>query len=110
MIDRLVDRLKFAAPINGSMEDAAPFKDSPPLFIAGSADDNVVPAREIRAIFLCGSKAQLPAELHVYERGEHGFGMRPLILPVDGWTAAYETSLKSHGWLGKPFSTQRPAE
>ena len=40
-------------------------------------------------------------------RGGHGFGMRPLNLPVDGWTAAFEAWMKSHGWLDRPVAATR---
>ena len=110
MNDSLAGRAKFGAPIYGSMEDGALFKDGPPLFVTVTGDDSAVPGSESLAIFLSWSKAQLPAELHVYERGGHGFGMHPLNLSVDGGTAAYEIWLKSYGSLGEPSSTQRPAQ
>ncbi len=99
MNDAAADRPNFAAPIYGSMEDKAPPVDGPPLFIAVTQDDPAVPAPESLAIFSRWSAAQLPAELHVYERGGHGFGMRTLGQPVDGWTVAFEAWMKSHGWL-----------
>jgi acetyl esterase/lipase len=102
MDNAAADRPNFAAPIYGSMEDKAPPKDGPPLFIAVTQDDPAVPAPESLAIFSRWSAAGLPAELHVYERGGHGFGMRPLNQPVDDWTAAFERWMKSHGWLTPP--------
>lgn len=109
MSDIPADRPNFAAPIYGAMEDKAPPNDGPPLFIAVTQDDNAVPALESMAIFTRWTAAQLPAELHVYEKGGHGFGMRPLSLPVDGWTKAFETWLGSHGWLGKA-APSKPAQ
>jgi acetyl esterase/lipase len=102
MNDAAADRPNFAAPIYGSMDDKAPPSDGPPLFIAVTQDDPAVPAPESLAIFSRWSAANLPAELHVYERGGHGFGMRKLNKPVDGWTMAFEAWMKSHGWLDKP--------
>lgn len=96
------DRPNFAAPIYGAMDNNVPPKDGPPLFIAVTQDDPAVPAPESVAIYSRWSAAQLPAELHVYERGGHGFGMRTMNLPVDGWTSALEAWMKSHGWLDKP--------
>jgi len=96
------DRPNFAAPIYGAMENKAPPKDAPPLFIAVTEDDPAVPAPESLAIFSRWNAALLPAELHVYERGGHGFGMTPHNLPVDSWTAAWEAWMRSHGWLDKP--------
>jgi hypothetical protein len=45
----------------------------------------------------------LPAELHLYAQGGHGFGMRKRNLPVDAWPLAFEAWLQSRG-LTKPAS------
>lgn len=81
------------------MEDKAPPKGGPPLFIAVTQDDQAVPAPESLNIFSRWSAAGLPAELHVYEKGGHGFGMTPHKLPVDNWTSALEAWMQSHGWM-----------
>jgi acetyl esterase/lipase len=104
MNDDPADRPNFAAPIYGAMDHKAPPADAPPLFIAVTEDDPAVPATESVAIFARWNAALLPAELHVYEKGGHGFGMTPHGLPVDSWTVAYEAWLRSHGWLTKPVS------
>ena len=93
------DRPNFAAPIYGTMEDKAPPKDGPPLFIAATQDDNAVPVAKSIAIFSSWTAADLPAELHIYERGGHGFGMVKHNKPVDEWTNAFEAWLRADGWL-----------
>ena len=70
------DRPNFAAPIYGAMDDKPPPAGAPPLFIAVTQDDPAVPATESLKIYASWTAAGLPAELHVYERGGHGFGMR----------------------------------
>jgi acetyl esterase/lipase len=100
------DRPNFGAPIYGAMEKMDPPKEGPPLFIAATQDDAAVPVAESVAIFSSWTAADLRAELHLYERGGHGFGMVPhhLPLPVDNWTGAFEAWLKTHSWItsGKP--------
>ena len=50
-------------------------KDTPPTFIIHAADDEaVLPANSI-AFYESLLKHKVPAELHIYERGGHGFGM-----------------------------------
>jgi acetyl esterase/lipase len=98
------DRPNFAAPIYGAMDDKAPPAGAPPLFIAVTQDDPAVPATESLKIYASWTAAELPAELHVYERGGHGFGMRTLNQPVDGWATAFAAWMKSHGWLDAPAS------
>jgi hypothetical protein len=36
-------------------------------------------------LYSAWTAARLPVELHSYDRGSHGFGMRQQNLPVDGW-------------------------
>lgn len=89
------DRPNFAAPIYGAMPPTAsvPF-DAPPLFIAAAQDDAMVPVTESIEIFDKWTATKRPAELHLYQMGGHGFGIRKRGLPVDNWTLAFET------WLG----------
>ena len=50
--------------------------DSPPTFIAQTADDTASPARGAVTLFQALLDAKVPAELHIYERGGHGYGLR----------------------------------
>lgn len=49
---------------------------TPPTFIAQTADDTASPAKGAVALFTALLEAKVPAELHVYERGGHGYGLR----------------------------------
>ena len=44
----------------------------------------------------CGG---MPVELHLYEKGGHGFGIRRQQLPSDQWIAAFEAWLFWHGFI-----------
>jgi acetyl esterase/lipase len=93
------DRPDFAAPIYGTMEeDKAPPKGGPPLFIVAAQDDPTVPVQESVAIFSRWTAADLPAELHIYETGGHGFGMQRRRKRTDEWTEPFDAWLRSHGW------------
>ena len=56
----------------GVMVDAA----TTPMFIAQTADDTASPAKGAVTLFSALLDAKVPAELHVYERGGHGYGLR----------------------------------
>ena len=56
----------------GVMIDAA----TTPMFIAQTADDTASPAKGAVALFSALLDAKVPAEIHVYERGGHGYGLR----------------------------------
>lgn len=47
-----------------------------PMFIAQTADDTASPAKGAVALFAALLEGKVPAELHVYERGGHGYGLR----------------------------------
>jgi hypothetical protein len=67
----------------------------------GTQDDNAVPVSKSIEIFSRWTAGNLPAELHIYERGGHGFGMMQHHLPVDDWTTAFAAWLMMHGWLNQ---------
>ncbi len=50
-------------------------KDSPPMFFAHANDDPVTPVGSV-ALYAALKNAGVPAEVHVYATGGHGFGMR----------------------------------
>ena len=39
--------------------------------------------------------AKVPAELHIYAEGGHGYGLRPTALPVTTWPAAVEAWMRT---------------
>ena len=49
---------------------------TPPMFIAQASNDPASLPQSAAALFLALLKAKVPAELHIYEAGGHGFGMR----------------------------------
>jgi len=94
-------RPNFAAPIYGMPmipEPVVPAK-APPMFLVHAQDDTTVPPEGSTQVFDLWTKAQRPAELHVYAVGGHGFGMRPKGRPVDHWPAAFEAWLLAQGYL-----------
>ena len=94
-------RPNFAAPIYGVIfSDVTAPADAPPLFLALADDDQSVPpvANSIR-LYTAWKKAQIPAELHIYSKGGHGFGMRKTPLPVGAWTDRFRDWLGEQGLL-----------
>jgi acetyl esterase/lipase len=49
--------------------------ETPPTFIIHATDDLVVPAENSLNYYLALKKNKVPAELHLYEKGGHGFGL-----------------------------------
>lgn len=95
-------RPDFAVPMYGAaLTPEMPAAGAPPLFIAAAQDDSTLPAINSVEIFQRWTKAGLPAELHVYEKGEHGFGFRRHNLPADAWPAAFRLWLAAHDYLAR---------
>ena len=46
---------------------------APPLFIATAADDQVIPWERSMELFAAWRNAGIPAELHIFQTGAHGF-------------------------------------
>jgi len=92
-------RPNFAAPIYGYMDDDMPPKDAPPIFIVATQADALVPSERSVKIYQKWTTARLPAELHLFEQGPHGFGFRRLGLPVDHWPEHFENWLRSRALL-----------
>lgn len=76
-------RPDFAAPIYGAGAPGDVPADAPPLFIACAQDDGLMP--HSLEMFNRWRDAGREAELHLYARGGHGFGMNPTGLPAQGW-------------------------
>lgn len=91
-------RPNFVAPIYPAAPDAIVVPpDAPPLFMVFAGDDRLL-ASGIR-IYNAWREANIPAELHVYSKGGHGFGMRKMNLPVDTWTDRMRDWLAVQGLL-----------
>ena len=75
-------------------------RDTPPAFLVSTWDDGVKPENSIRFFQAC-RKAGVPAELHIWERGGHGYGLRATGRPVAGWPARCEEWLGQRGLLAR---------
>lgn len=90
--------LAFAAPIYGGEvgPEGVP-TDAPPMFTAVAADDALL-FKVVEQMYLDWSNAGRPAEIHVYRRGGHGFGMARQGAPSDGWTDLFGAWLADLGY------------
>ncbi|HXD87675.1 MAG TPA: alpha/beta hydrolase [Urbifossiella sp.] len=75
-------------------------KDSPPMFFAHANDDPVTPLSSAM-LYAALKKNGVPAELHIYAAGGHGFGMKKSDRPVSAWPARCGDWLKTRGYLTK---------
>jgi acetyl esterase/lipase len=91
-------RPSFAAPIYGAPRVTAPLPaDAPPLFVA-VANDDARAAENCVALYQAWKAAGRSAELHVYGRGGHGFGLRQMGTTSDGWIEQFGAWLQMEGF------------
>jgi acetyl esterase/lipase len=93
-------RPAFVAVVYGGLQsDTSVQADAPPMFIAAASDDELGLAPESVALYQKWTAAQKPAELHMYVKGGHGFGMRQQKLPTDHWIDRFADWLQLEGFL-----------
>lgn len=71
---------------------------TPPMFLVHAHDDPVAAENSV-ALYLALKRQKVPAELHVYATGGHGFGMRKVPHPVASWPDRAADWLRSRGLL-----------
>ena len=73
---------------------------APPTFILHAADDATVPVEISLALFTALKAAGVPAELHVFEQGGHGFGLRGVEgKPAAAWPELFWAWSRGHGFV-----------
>jgi acetyl esterase/lipase len=75
--------------------------ETPPTFLVHADDDKVVPPENSIAFYLALRKAGVPAEMHIYEKGGHGFGPGIGKGACSSWMARCADWMKGRGLLDK---------
>ena len=75
-------------------------KDTPPAFLMAAFNDRG-PVQNNLGIFQAFIAAGVPADLHIWSEGGHGFGIRQRPLPVSGWPKLVQEWMDNRGFLGK---------
>jgi acetyl esterase/lipase len=73
-------------------------KETPPAFLAHAGDDPVTPESSL-FYYLALKRASVPAELHIYSTGGHGFGLRDSVSPSHTWPKRCEEWLRAGSWI-----------
>lgn len=97
-------RPAFIAPIYAAaaaMKGTAVPGDAPPIFLAAASDDSLHLAPDSVQLYNQWTGAQKSAELHMYAKGGHGFGMRKQGFPSDHWIERFGEWLDSQGLMKK---------
>ncbi|MFA7489855.1 MAG: alpha/beta hydrolase [Mariniphaga sp.] len=69
--------------------------ETPPTFLILTDDDKTVPPRNSVEFYLALKENNVPAEMHIFREGAHGFGMNKKNMPVDQWPELFYNWLKT---------------
>ncbi len=74
-------------------------KNTPPTFIFHAKDDKVVPIENSIQLLKALQDNKVPAEMHTFDVGGHGFGMRKKGIPADKWPEFLGVWLKQNKFI-----------
>jgi len=97
------NRPDFVAPVYGPFPAELQAKtipaDAPPMFIAAASDDTYGLNLSAVSLYEAWIKSKHSAELHIYSKGGHGFGMNTQNLPSDSWRDRFSDWMALNGYL-----------
>lgn len=73
-------------------------RETPPTFLVQTEDDGVRVENSL-FYYLALKQAHVPAELHLFAQGGHGYGLRPTDKPVTHWPRLAEVWMRSQHLL-----------
>jgi len=85
-----------------------PTSQTPPTFLVQAENDYTAHVENALGYFQALKDARIPAELHLFTLGGHGFGLRPTDLPISHWPVLAEEWLHTIHILGPPGEVGRP--
>lgn len=74
-------------------------KDTPPVFLVHTAEDRSVPVENSLLFYQALRRAGVPVEMHLYDKGPHGFGTRSDLGTTSGWFDRWIEWMRVGGWL-----------
>lgn len=94
-------RPDFIAPIYPPMAARPIPADAPPMFLAISLDDPLFGQGKPLGLIQSWREAKRPLEVHLYEKGGHGFGMSGRFAGAALWIDEFHAWMKERGILAK---------
>lgn len=103
-LDRLSSKVGFFSLMYPAIPRDMPLsKGMPPAFLVCGENDRENISQGLPELYVAMKKAGAQAELHVYSKVGHGFGVRATTKgPVAQWPQRFYEWMESRGLLGKP--------
>lgn len=73
--------------------------ETPPVFLAHTTEDTGVPPENSVLFYLALRKAEVPAELHIFQQGRHGLGLGPEEFAFSEWPGLCTKWMQAMGFL-----------
>jgi acetyl esterase/lipase len=84
-----------------TVSPALPVSDkTPPTFIV-QAEDDPIPVEGVLVYYRALKNAKVPAEMHLYPAGGHGYGLRSAVAPLNTWPKRAEEWMRASGLLAR---------
>ncbi|QHT62356.1 alpha/beta hydrolase [Paenibacillus lycopersici] len=96
--ENLLGKAPEAAMIERMSSETRVTADTPPTFLWHTSDDGAVPVENALEFALALRRADVPFDLHVYEKGRHGMGLAEDDPHVASWTTVCGLWLKRYGF------------
>lgn len=74
----------------------------PPTFLFTTDEDSIVPADSVMRFYEALRANHVPAEIHIFEKGQHGSGMGGSNLGLSQWPQLLQEWMRSRGLLPDP--------
>jgi len=88
--DKLLGPAPDAAALAAASVDRRVAADTPPVFLVHASDDGTVPVANSLAMYAAMLAAKRPVEMHLFDEGGHGFGVRlGKTVPTAQWPALF---------------------
>jgi acetyl esterase/lipase len=72
---------------------------TPPTFLVHTWEDTVVPAENSIYFYLALRRARVPAEMHIFLKGQHGFGLGRNVGAASAWPGLCQKWMEESGFL-----------
>lgn len=82
--------------------------DMPPVFLAHAADDQIADVNHSLLMFQAARAQDVPAELHIFDRGGHSWGLGRPGTQVAQWPRLFATWARANGFMAAPPVSLQP--
>lgn len=84
-----------------AVSPALPVSDkTPPTFLV-QAEDDPIPVEGVLVYYRALKNSKVPAEMHLYPAGGHGYGLRSPVAPLNTWPKRAEEWMRASGLLAR---------